>query len=331
MRTQRPTASNFYLQKFSELATDAGMDSSILPNPTTDGRVDATDLGHLIEAICDHTGDESMGLANQIIPRGAFFAMAKLAILEPTLGRALIVSARFMKLITNAAAPKIKTRTNLTYLQFHFAEQTKDQHHLFAELVLMSWHRLACWLIAKNIPLQNIHFEYSRPEQQPEYRYLFPGEHKFDDEWSGFTFAKHYLDESIARDFDSLKVFMRDNPVELFLQPKADFSLAADIERLIRRGSRLGSTPSIDEAATAVHVSRRTLIRRLKTEGTSYQLIKDRVRQERALELLANPDTTITEIAELVGFVDAATFSRAFKSWTGSSPSNHRAQLKKIS
>lgn len=327
MRVERPTAANFYLRKFRELAMAVDMEIPPALDATETGRIAATELGRIVQAICDHTQDESMGLANHPVPRGAFFTMAKLAILEPNLGRALIAGNRFMRLLSDVATPQLKRHDGLTSLQFQFVSHRKDRHHLFAELALMSWHRLACWLIAKNIPLECVHFEYPPPEQIDEYDYLFPGEHKFHQTWSGFSFNRELLDEATVRDYDSLKVFMRDNPVALFLQPKVDSSLAVDIERLMKHRNRSGALPSIDDAAASVHVSRRTLIRRLKKEGTSYQSIKDSVRQERALDLLASRDITISEVAESVGFVDAATFSRAFKIWTGKSPSDYRVRI----
>ena len=60
--------------------------------------------------------------------------------------------------------------------------------------------------------------------------------------------------------------------------------------------------------------------RRLADEGTSYQQIKDSIRRDLALELLANPEIPIADIAERTGFTEPAAFSRAFKKWCGESP-----------
>lgn len=332
----QPTAANFYLLKFCELAEQRGLDAEYMLGQlgidpelkdTLDARIPADELGRIVQYICDATGDESMGIAAQPIPRGAFYAMTKIAILEPNLQRSILAATRFMQLISHLAAPQIHRRGGHIQFRFKFADLEHDTHHLLAELVLMSWHRLACWLIASNIPQTTVYFEYDEPQQIGEYDYLFPGAKRFGTAWSGFAFEQKFFDLPVKRDYDALQAFMRNNPVELFLQPNLDFCLAADIERLFKRQLYNQPFPTIEEAARSVHISRRTLIRRLKNDGTSYQTIKDRVRREQATTLLAAHGSTISEIAESVGFADAAAFSRAFKLWTGQSPSEYRNEL----
>ena len=85
--------------------------------------------------------------------------------------------------------------------------------------------------------------------------------------------------------------------------------------------------PSIDAAADVMHMTKRTLIRKLKEEGTSYQKLKDRVRRDRAIYLLTKHTLSVGEVAEKVGFSDSAVFARAFKSWTGSSPREYRSSF----
>ncbi|MCL1066045.1 helix-turn-helix transcriptional regulator [Shewanella olleyana] len=68
--------------------------------------------------------------------------------------------------------------------------------------------------------------------------------------------------------------------------------------------------------------STRTLNRRLQEVGTSYRGVVEKYKLEKALQLLNQPNTNMTEIAFQLGFSDLSTFSRAFKRWTGSSPSH---------
>lgn len=74
--------------------------------------------------------------------------------------------------------------------------------------------------------------------------------------------------------------------------------------------------------AERLGVSSRTLHRRLQHEGTSYQTLLDRVRLRLALGYL-EAGKPIAEVALLVGFAQASTFHRAFKSWTGETPADH--------
>mgnify|MGYP000651294120 CR=1 FL=1 len=81
-----------------------------------------------------------------------------------------------------------------------------------------------------------------------------------------------------------------------------------------------------DTLARALHISPRTLNRQLQELGTSLQKIKDATRQEQATELLLRTDKPIKQIADAVGFASEKSFSRAFKDWTGLSPSACRQQ-----
>lgn len=87
-----------------------------------------------------------------------------------------------------------------------------------------------------------------------------------------------------------------------------------------------GEFPSLDEIAARLNMSTPTLQRRLKAEGASFQQLKDRFRQNQASALLATA-LSIEQIAEQLGYSDASNFAKAFKSWTGSSPSLYRQQL----
>jgi AraC-like DNA-binding protein len=75
--------------------------------------------------------------------------------------------------------------------------------------------------------------------------------------------------------------------------------------------------PSDDEIAAALHMSPRTLQRRLAAKGTSFSELLDTVRRELAERYVADPSLSLSEISFLVGFSGPAAFSRAFKRWTG--------------
>lgn len=73
-------------------------------------------------------------------------------------------------------------------------------------------------------------------------------------------------------------------------------------------------------AAAALHVSTRTLHRRLAVEGTSYRRLIDTARHARAVEMLSDLGLGVDQIAARLGYADAAAFIRAFRRWTGATP-----------
>ncbi|WP_244443268.1 AraC family transcriptional regulator [Bradyrhizobium sp. Ai1a-2] len=82
--------------------------------------------------------------------------------------------------------------------------------------------------------------------------------------------------------------------------------------------------PAASETASELGLSVRTLHRKLADNGLSYQSILDGMRRALATELLENTHMAIDQVAERVGFADATSFRKAFKKWTGHSPSDFR-------
>ena len=82
---------------------------------------------------------------------------------------------------------------------------------------------------------------------------------------------------------------------------------------------------SEDEAATQLHVSPRTLQRKLAEAGTSFKSLVDGTRKDLALRYIDDPHRSITDITFSLGFSGPSSLSRAFKRWTGVSPSEYRS------
>ena len=81
---------------------------------------------------------------------------------------------------------------------------------------------------------------------------------------------------------------------------------------------------SIEQVADRLHMSDRTLKRQLAAENTSFSTLVDEVRYRHATSLLSRTDYSLEQIADELGYSDVANFSRAFKRWSGRSPSSWR-------
>ena len=82
-----------------------------------------------------------------------------------------------------------------------------------------------------------------------------------------------------------------------------------------------------EEAAASQNMSLRTFQRRLEDEGTRFRALLDQTRTERAESLLGDPACSLSEVGYHCGFSEQASFSRAFKRWTGKTPSDYRKAL----
>jgi AraC-like DNA-binding protein len=88
-----------------------------------------------------------------------------------------------------------------------------------------------------------------------------------------------------------------------------------------------GFAPGLEAVAARLHCSPRTLIRRLRAMNTSYHEVVDKVKKQRACELLANEHLRIHEIAGVLGYRDAGGFVRSFKRCLGVTPGEYRNQM----
>jgi AraC-like DNA-binding protein len=115
--------------------------------------------------------------------------------------------------------------------------------------------------------------------------------------------------------FNDLPVLMGVSP------PGSNVDAAFEVLR-----TQLGAEDlSEDGVARQLSMGPRTLQRLLKAEGTTFREVKARFLQDRALELLAESDLSVEAISAFLGYTEPNSFRRAFKAWTGISPTEFRA------
>ena len=86
----------------------------------------------------------------------------------------------------------------------------------------------------------------------------------------------------------------------------------------------------LERVAARLFMSGRTLKRKLQERGTTFRALLDDARFRQALHLLENPDLDIQQVAAALGYRDPACFTRAFRRWSGRTPSQARAERKAI-
>jgi len=86
--------------------------------------------------------------------------------------------------------------------------------------------------------------------------------------------------------------------------------------------------PTLPEIAKTLGSSDRTLRRKLKDSGVSYQGILDEHKKKRALDMLAQKDMTISALTESLGYTESTSFLRAFKRWTGKTPKQYIKEIR---
>jgi AraC-like DNA-binding protein len=87
-----------------------------------------------------------------------------------------------------------------------------------------------------------------------------------------------------------------------------------------------GRRPTIEDIADALHISSRTLQRRLQEAGSSFQRVLEETRHHLARHYLNNSVLELNEAAYLLGYEDGNSFVRAFRTWEGVPPAQWREQ-----
>lgn len=144
---------------------------------------------------------------------------------------------------------------------------------------------------------------------------------RFDRPAHRLTFAAELLDLPLVS-ADPVAVQLARAQCERELSMLVDASLPGRV-----RGALVGPEGgfrSVVEVARALHVSTRTLKRKLAACGTTYTQLLDDTRRQRALLLLEDRALPLAEIAGRLGYTELANFTRAFRKWTGTTPGAFR-------
>jgi AraC-like DNA-binding protein len=173
---------------------------------------------------------------------------------------------------------------------------------------------------------QRVDFTYPRPNDLTVLQDTFRVPLYFDQPVSALYYDWKLLDNPQLH----VSTRFHDDAVEEFSAYFSDNASAADpfslnLHTAIRRQLPAGSC-SIDSIASDLNVSRRTLQRRLKERGNNFQQLLQRVKSDLAEKYLEDKSLSIIEIALLLGYGDPSSFSAAFKSWKGITPSEYRRQ-----
>jgi AraC-like DNA-binding protein len=305
------------------LLLKSGFDHSILEAEPDSERVSANKITALIRSIWRTMDDEFMGFTQQPCKQGVFAIMAKQAIACKSLKEALIQGTHFYHHVRNDITLSFEEKDQEAILTFDLKQPFLDPDHFLVEFFLLIWHRFSNWLVGQRVPLKYANFSYPAPSHVKEYSLLYPCHCRFNQVSNSIVFEKQSLALPIKQHERELAIFLKNSPADLLSKPVFYRSITTQVMNLI--GSVENEAfPSIEKVAYDFNMSSRNLRRRLKEEDTSYQQIKNTLRQDRAIALLDNNNLAINQIARKLGFNEPAAFTRAFKQWSGESPRVYR-------
>ena len=164
--------------------------------------------------------------------------------------------------------------------------------------------------------------DYKAPRHIKRYKEIFRCPVYFEQKAVELHYPLRYHSQEVASHdqlaHDTLEVLQ----ASLLKKMSAEKDIVNEVKMALRR--KPGEFPSLDQVASKLAMSPRTLRRKLGAEEVRFQDLLDDERRRVAEDYLSNSDLTIQQIAEECDFNDAQNFSQAFKRWTWKSPTEYR-------
>jgi AraC-like DNA-binding protein len=306
----------------SALLRRAGISPALLESPLS--RVTQAQYAALIFVLRHAMRDELWGLCPRPLPLGSFALGCRLLIEARTLGEALRTGLRYYRLLLADFTPRLQVQDGAARVSVVSRGQPPGPAQAYAERAFsFLGYGLACWLVARRIPLLAVDYPPSALGHSHDAGLLFQAPVHHGQPGTGWRFAAQWLDLPVVQNAQSLREFLQQAPASLLVKYRDQSSVTERIRRILRR-HLAGELPSLDDIGRQLAMTPQTLRRRLHDEGQGFRAIKDDLRRDAAIEYLARPELTLPEIAALLGFSEASTFHRAFKHWTGAAPGEYR-------
>jgi len=305
------------------LAARAGLDLARLTD--ADARYPVAAMTRLWKLAVEATGDPCLGLeVSRHVTMTSFHALTYSVLASLSLREAFERLARYNRIVSDAAEVRLDEEDDAYRLSLvvpNGPERPADEAldaftSLIARGVRILRHDraaapLAVWL--------------ERPEPVPSepFRRVFRAPVHFSASTNRLTFARSLIDARLPEGNADL-ARANDAVVRQYLARYETERVANRVQTMLAE-HLAGGEPSQGVVARRLGMGLRTLQRRLAAEDTSFAALLAETRRELACSYMEAGGLSVSEIAYLVGFSDTSTFSRAFKRWTGRSPTEYAA------
>jgi AraC-like DNA-binding protein len=299
----------------------------------TASRIPVERYAALYNLINHELDDEGFGLFSQPMRCGSFEFLCRACLSAPTLAEALQRASRFLRIVLPDLALSIRRTHGQAELVIaetrRLADACDDPGRVFAfEWLLRLLHGLSCWLAGRGLALEHVIFPYRRPPHAADYALIFTEDSRFAPTLPGgkgtlvASFNANLLELPIRRDEAALNTFLEGAPGKITTLYRRDREMVIRVRDLLR--AAMPTPLALDDIAARLHLSPRTVHRRLEEEGSSFRSIKDALRRDMALARLIKTRDPIARIATDLGYNDTSAFYRAFVEWTGMAPAHYR-------
>lgn len=304
----------------ASLLNQSGISPEVLDDEGT--RVTEDQFATLYRLLTVRLDDELPNLLSHPLRSGAM-KLAGLSVIDaPTIEVVLNRFARFQRLIIHDFEMHFIRGPETSVLMLKEPGSGRRCKTMGIVMNMKVVHGFTSWLVGREIPLVRIDFAFEKPAYADEFQNLFPGPAFFNQPCSRLVFESRQMCLRVQRNAGDFRQFLARLPRDwMFVRMKERLASHQIREHFIRHGMEKAR---VEQVARALNVSVRTLCRRLEDENTGFQQVKDEVRRDLAIARLTGSNAPISTIAAELGFGDASSFHRAFRAWTGMTPSAYR-------
>ncbi|MGG7101174.1 AraC family transcriptional regulator [Rhodococcus sp. 24CO] len=305
----------------------AGIDLTTLADPRA--RLTPTQVTTFIQTTWQITNDELFGLGHAPVPRGTFRLICLTLIHCPDLGSAFARMADVIRALPSLTPLSIEVGEDNTRVSFPIQPRVGISEpdiaaRVMTDFVLILLHRFAAWLIGKRVKLRAVELPYSPPDARlaQDYDYIFGVPVTFNAPCAALDFDNSAMRAPIIQTEETLEEYLRTSPIQLMSERDYDSTASAQVRRVVELGVK-GRTSTAEEIAEMLSISVPHLRRLLRREGTSLNQLREEVLRDVAIAGLGRGES-VDVLSARLGFSEPSAFRRAFKRWTGDTPSSYR-------
>lgn len=303
-----------------DLLSEVGIAPERLRDP--EARVTLQQYAALLERVMERHDDEGLGLLSRRLKRGCFALQVRSLAGAATLDVAVRRVAHIFRLLQDDVILVPFVEGAEAGVALEFVDPRVAGNRYVHELFLRVYWRLFAFLLGGQLPVLRFDFAFPRPAYSEGYAPIFPAPWRFDAQRSAMWFGAELLRFRVRRDEQALREFVAEGTAKVIL-PARDDGTGGRVRLFMQRARP--QWPDLEATARALHLSASSLQRRLAAEGTTFQVLKDRLRRDVAIHRLSTSDVPMAKLAAELGFADSAAFQRAFKNWTGCPPGSYRS------
>ncbi|WP_339461990.1 AraC family transcriptional regulator [Pseudomonas sp. EA_105y_Pfl2_R69] len=303
---------------------ELGLDYAALEDP--DARFPQDGMTRLWQRAVELSGDPAIGLNMAKVVRPASFHVVGYALMSSrTLKEGFARLVRYQRIIGEGADLSFRPQRNGYELTLAIHGDRLPAARQSCEASLAYALAFCRWMTGKPIRPQRVLFQGDPPADLQPFEQVFQGPLQFNADHYGLLFERADMDMPLPTANESLAQLhdrFAGDYLARFSESRVTHLTRQVLCRLLPQGE-----PRREVVAQALHLSQRTLQRRLQEEGSSFQQLLDDTRRELAQQYLAQPALSLLEVAYLLGFADPSNFFRAFRRWFGLTPGEYRAGL----